>query len=127
MAPRYLSSLCLVPPSASVRIIASARDVRSRSARPANAPAPPARMSSPAPAPSRRLVRLPGDYPLSDGVGARLQAELLAEHGIAVQLPSFDGVGYWRLSAHVYTTAADVEEFAERAIPVILRRLAEPA
>ena len=30
-----------------------------------------------------------------------------------------DGVGYVRLSAHVYNTAADYEFFAERCVPAL--------
>ncbi|MGN6125751.1 MAG: aminotransferase class V-fold PLP-dependent enzyme, partial [Humibacter sp.] len=70
-----------------------------------------------------RLVRLPGHDPFEIDAGAQLQSELLAEHGFAVQLTSFEGTGYWRLSTHVYNTAADYEEFAERAVPIIVDRL----
>ncbi|MFD9595201.1 aminotransferase class V-fold PLP-dependent enzyme [Kitasatospora sp. NPDC059973] len=66
-----------------------------------------------------RLVRLP------DGLAAtRLEADALrdrvaAELGVEAAFTSFDGVGYFRLSTHVYNTAADYEDFAERCVPVL--------
>jgi isopenicillin-N epimerase len=71
------------------------------------------------PVPGMRLVRLP------DGLGeSRLAADALrdrapAELGAEVAFTSFGGVGYLRLSAHVYNTAEDYEYFAERCVPVL--------
>jgi isopenicillin-N epimerase len=41
------------------------------------------------------------------------------ELDVAAAFTSFDGVGYIRLSTHVYNTAADFEYFAERCVPVL--------
>ncbi|MFF0204894.1 aminotransferase class V-fold PLP-dependent enzyme [Streptomyces sp. NPDC005017] len=66
-----------------------------------------------------RLVRLP------DGLAAtRLEADALRDRvarelDVAAAFTSFDGVGYVRLSTHVYNTAADYEYFAEKCVPVL--------
>ncbi len=71
------------------------------------------------PVPGMRLVRLP------DGLaGTRLAADALrdrapAELGVETAFTSFGGVGYVRLSAHVYNTAEDYEYFAEKCVPVL--------
>ncbi|MEU7471383.1 aminotransferase class V-fold PLP-dependent enzyme [Streptomyces sp. NPDC044984] len=71
------------------------------------------------PVPGMRLVRLP------DGLGtSRLAADALrdrapAELGVEAAFTSFGGVGYLRLSAHVYNTAEDYEYFAEKCVPVL--------
>ncbi|OSP41277.1 aminotransferase class V [Streptomyces sp. 13-12-16] len=71
------------------------------------------------PVPGMRLVRLP------DGLAdSRLAADALrdrapAELGVEAAFTSFGGVGYLRLSAHVYNTAEDYEYFAERCVPVL--------
>ncbi|MFC5216638.1 aminotransferase class V-fold PLP-dependent enzyme [Streptomyces coerulescens] len=73
------------------------------------------------PVPGMRLVRLP------DGLAAdRLEADALrdrvaVELGVEAAFTSFDGIGYMRLSAHVYNTAADYEYFAEECVPVLGR------
>ncbi|WP_405918883.1 aminotransferase class V-fold PLP-dependent enzyme [Streptomyces longwoodensis] len=73
------------------------------------------------PVPGMRLVRLP------EGLAAtRLEADALrdratAELGAEAAFTSFAGVGYLRLSAHVYNTPEDYERFAERCVPVVLR------
>ncbi|MER5867508.1 aminotransferase class V-fold PLP-dependent enzyme [Kitasatospora sp. NPDC002040] len=67
-----------------------------------------------------RLVRLP------DGLaGTRLEADALrdrvaAELGVEAAFTSFNGIGYFRLSTHVYNNAADFEHFAERCVPVLV-------
>ncbi|BFO22685.1 aminotransferase class V-fold PLP-dependent enzyme [Streptomyces sp. KM77-8] len=71
------------------------------------------------PVPGMRLVRLP------DGLAdSRLAADALrdrapAELGVEAAFTSFGGVGYVRLSAHVYNTAEDYEYFAEKCVPVL--------
>lgn len=76
----------------------------------------------PSPVPSMRLVRLP------DGLGATreeadaLRMDLFDEEGVETAFTSFRGIGYFRLSAHLYTEASDFEAFAERCVPQILRR-----
>ncbi|GAA4956750.1 hypothetical protein GCM10023238_24260 [Streptomyces heliomycini] len=42
-----------------------------------------------------------------------------AELGVEAAFTSFRGVGYLRLSAHVYNTAEDYEYFAEKCVPVL--------
>ncbi|MEU6405840.1 aminotransferase class V-fold PLP-dependent enzyme [Streptomyces sp. NPDC046985] len=72
------------------------------------------------PVPGMRLVRLP------DGLGAtRVAADALRDRATAelaaeAAFTSFDGVGYLRLSAHVYNTPADYERFADACVPVVL-------
>lgn len=76
----------------------------------------------PSPVPSMRLVRLP------DGLGATreeadaLRMDLFDEVGVETAFTSFRGIGYFRLSAHLYTEASDFHAFAERCVPQILRR-----
>ncbi|MFF4633831.1 aminotransferase class V-fold PLP-dependent enzyme [Streptomyces griseorubiginosus] len=71
------------------------------------------------PVPGMRLVRLP------DGLGrTRLDADALrdrvaGELDVEAAFTSFDGIGYLRLSAHVYNTAEDYEYFAEKCVPVL--------
>ncbi|MFG1665346.1 aminotransferase class V-fold PLP-dependent enzyme [Streptomyces sp. Y7] len=73
------------------------------------------------PVPGMRLVRLP------DGLAAdRVEADALRDRvalelGVEAAFTSFDGIGYMRLSAHVYNTAADYEYFAEECVPVLGR------
>ncbi|MFD8542625.1 aminotransferase class V-fold PLP-dependent enzyme [Streptomyces sp. NPDC059649] len=71
------------------------------------------------PVPGMRLVRLP------DGLAAdRIEADALRDRvarelHVETAFTSFAGVGYLRLSAHVYNTAADYEYFAEECAPVL--------
>ncbi|MGC5038660.1 aminotransferase class V-fold PLP-dependent enzyme [Streptomyces sp. DT190] len=71
------------------------------------------------PVPGMRLVRLP------DGLAAdRVEADALRDRvarelGVEAAFTSFGGIGYMRLSAHVYNTAADYEYFAEECVPVL--------
>ncbi|MGW5697015.1 aminotransferase class V-fold PLP-dependent enzyme, partial [Streptomyces asiaticus] len=41
------------------------------------------------------------------------------ELGVEAAFTSFGGIGYLRVSAHVYNTAADYEHFAETCVPVL--------
>ncbi|MFF3706559.1 aminotransferase class V-fold PLP-dependent enzyme [Streptomyces phaeochromogenes] len=71
------------------------------------------------PVPGMRLVRLPEGL-----AGSRIEADALRDRaarelGVEAAFTSFDGIGYMRLSAHVYNTAADYEYFAEDCVPVI--------
>ncbi|EGX55551.1 selenocysteine lyase / isopenicillin N epimerase [Streptomyces zinciresistens K42] len=71
------------------------------------------------PVPGMRLVRLPdglaADRLEADGLRDRVAREL----GVEAAFTSFGGVGYLRLSAHVYNTPADYEYFAEECVPVL--------
>ena len=71
------------------------------------------------PVPGMRLVRLPEGL-----AGSRIEADEMRDRaarelGVEAAFTSFDGIGYMRLSAHVYNTAADYEYFAEDCVPVI--------
>jgi isopenicillin-N epimerase len=71
------------------------------------------------PVTAMRLVRLP-DGLVTDHAGAEaLRDRVARELSVTAAFTSFDGIGYVRLSAHVYNTAADFEDFAERCVPVI--------
>jgi isopenicillin-N epimerase len=66
-----------------------------------------------------RLVRLPegiaGSHPEADALRDRVLREL----GVEGAFTSFAGIGYYRLSTHVYNTAADFEYFVERCVPAL--------
>jgi isopenicillin-N epimerase len=66
-----------------------------------------------------RLVRLPAGLATSHAAADALRDRVAQELGVAAAFTSFDGVGYIRLSTHVYNTAADFEYFAERCVPVL--------
>jgi isopenicillin-N epimerase len=73
------------------------------------------------PVPGMRLVRLP------EGLGAtRIEADALRDRateelGVEAAFTSFGGIGYLRLSAHVYNTPGDYEYFADACVPVVER------
>jgi isopenicillin-N epimerase len=66
-----------------------------------------------------RLVRLPEGLAGSRIAADELRDRAARELGVEAAFTSFDGIGYMRLSAHVYNTAADYEYFAEDCVPVI--------
>ena len=66
-----------------------------------------------------RLVRLPEGLATSPAAADALRDRVARELGVAAAFTCFDGVGYIRLSTHVYNTAADFEYFAERCVPVL--------
>jgi isopenicillin-N epimerase len=76
----------------------------------------------PSPVPSMRLVRLPLGLGATREEADALRMELLDEVGVETAFTSFRGIGYFRLSAHLYTEASDFEAFVERCIPQILQR-----
>ena len=76
----------------------------------------------PSPVPSMRLIRLPLGLGATREEADALRMELLDETGVETAFTSFRGIGYFRLSAHLYTEASDVEAFVERCIPQILQR-----
>lgn len=76
----------------------------------------------PSPVPSMRLVRLPLGLGATREEADALRMDLLDETAVETAFTSFRGVGYFRLSAHLYTEASDFEAFVERCIPTILRR-----
>ncbi|GGM60843.1 aminotransferase class V-fold PLP-dependent enzyme [Microbacterium saperdae] len=76
----------------------------------------------PSPVPSMRLVRLPLGLGASREEADELRMQLLDETGVETAFTSFRGVGYFRLSAHLYTEASDFEAFVDRCVPQILQR-----
>jgi isopenicillin-N epimerase len=76
----------------------------------------------PSAVPSMRLVRLPLGLGASREEADELRMQLLDETGVETAFTSFRGIGYFRLSAHLYTEASDFEAFVERCIPQILQR-----
>lgn len=73
------------------------------------------------PVPGMRLVRLPGGLGASRIAADALRDRAPAELGVEAAFTSFDGLGYLRLSAHVYNTPEDYEHFAETCAPVVRR------
>ncbi|GJF33139.1 aminotransferase class V [Kitasatospora sp. NE20-6] len=66
-----------------------------------------------------RLVRLPAGLAGTRAEADALRDRFAAELGVEAAFTSFGGIGYVRLSTHVYNTAADFEHFAERCVPVL--------
>ncbi|MFD9319483.1 aminotransferase class V-fold PLP-dependent enzyme [Streptomyces sp. NPDC060053] len=71
------------------------------------------------PVPGMRLVRLPEGLGTSRVAADALRDRATAELGVEAAFTSFDGLGYLRLSAHVYNTPDDYEHFAENCVPVV--------
>jgi isopenicillin-N epimerase len=69
-----------------------------------------------------RLVRLPLGLGATREEADALRMDLLDAVGVETAFTSFRGVGYFRLSAHLYTEQSDVEAFVERCVPQILSR-----
>ncbi|WP_394768390.1 aminotransferase class V-fold PLP-dependent enzyme [Lacisediminihabitans sp.] len=67
-----------------------------------------------------RLVRLPTGLGTSHAEADALRDRVASELGIEAAFTSFAGVGYFRLSTHVYNTPADFEEFADRCVPALV-------
>ncbi|WP_314428178.1 aminotransferase class V-fold PLP-dependent enzyme [uncultured Microbacterium sp.] len=76
----------------------------------------------PSPVPSMRLVRLPLGLGSTREEADALRMDMLDTTGVETAFTSFRGVGYFRLSAHLYTEASDFEAFVDRCIPQILSR-----
>ncbi|MFB4350598.1 aminotransferase class V-fold PLP-dependent enzyme [Microbacterium sp. CR_7] len=76
----------------------------------------------PSPVPSMRLVRLPLGLGASREEADALRMDLLDAVGVETAFTSFRGVGYFRLSAHLYTEQSDFEAFVDRCVPQILNR-----
>lgn len=73
-----------------------------------------------APVNALRLVRLPAGLGTSHAEADALRDRAVNELGIEAAFTSFAGIGYFRLSTHVYNTPADFEEFAERCVPALV-------
>jgi isopenicillin-N epimerase len=66
-----------------------------------------------------RLVRLPDGLATTHAAADALRDRVVSELGVEGAFTSFAGLGYYRLSTHVYNTAADFEYFAERCVPTL--------
>ena len=66
-----------------------------------------------------RLVRLPSGLARTHPEADALRDRVVSELNVEAAFTSFGGVGYFRLSAHAYNTAADFEEFVERVVPTL--------
>ncbi|WP_328954453.1 aminotransferase class V-fold PLP-dependent enzyme [Kitasatospora purpeofusca] len=66
-----------------------------------------------------RLVRLPAGLADTREDADALRDRVAAELGVEAAFTSFDGIGYFRLSTHVYNTPADFEYFAEHCVPAL--------
>ncbi|KNY05808.1 aminotransferase class V-fold PLP-dependent enzyme [Microbacterium sp. GCS4] len=76
----------------------------------------------PSPVPSMRLVRLPLGLGATREEADALRMDLLDAVGVETAFTSFRGIGYFRLSAHLYTEESDFAAFVERCVPQILSR-----
>ncbi|WP_425862256.1 aminotransferase class V-fold PLP-dependent enzyme [Arthrobacter sp. TWP1-1] len=68
-----------------------------------------------------RLVRLPRGLATSHEGSHAVRAWISETLDIETAITTFGGAGYLRLSSHVYNTAKDFEDFAERAVPELFR------
>jgi isopenicillin-N epimerase len=66
-----------------------------------------------------RLVRLPEGLAGTHEEADRLRDRVVRELAVEAAFTSFGGIGYYRLSTHVYNTAEDFEHFAEHCVPVL--------
>ncbi len=67
-----------------------------------------------------RLVRLPDGLLAAPESSRQVRTRLASELNFETAITTFDGVGYLRLSAHLYNTPGDYEAFAERAVPAMV-------
>ncbi|TXK18634.1 aminotransferase class V-fold PLP-dependent enzyme [Homoserinibacter sp. GY 40078] len=73
------------------------------------------------PSPAMALVALPRGLARRPENAARLRQRIADELGFETQIASWGGEARLRLSAHAYTVAADLERFAESAVPELVR------
>lgn len=66
-----------------------------------------------------RLVRLPAGLAETHDDANALRDRVIAELGVEGAFTSFEGIGYYRLSTHVYNTSADFDYFALHCVPVL--------
>lgn len=65
------------------------------------------------------LIRIPEGLIWDHASADALRDRFVRETGSEVAFTEFGGAGYLRLSAHAYTTAAHIDEFADRFVPLI--------
>lgn len=68
-----------------------------------------------------RLIRLPHGMATTHEDSHAVRALISDRFAFETAITTFDGVGYLRLSTHLYNTPADYEAFAERAVPELAR------
>lgn len=71
------------------------------------------------PAPAMRLVRLPKGLAPDHDTADLLRNRVSEAFDVEAAFTSFDGIGYLRLSAFVYNTAADYQRFADLCVPAL--------
>ena len=64
-----------------------------------------------------RLIRLPRGLATTHEDSHAVRALISDRFDFETAITTFDGVGYLRLSTHLYNTPADYEAFAERVVP----------
>lgn len=76
-----------------------------------------------------RLVRLPAGLATTHADADALRDRVVAQFGIEAAFTSFGGIGYFRLSTHVYNTASDFDSFVERLVPLLTEwgRVSQPS
>jgi isopenicillin-N epimerase len=67
-----------------------------------------------------RLIRLPGTLGSTPEGGATVRWHLSDVAKAETAIPSWNGEGFLRISAHAYNTATDYEHLAERVVPLLL-------
>jgi len=72
-------------------------------------------------APGMRLLRLPGTLAATAAEADEVRQRITDELGFETQITNWRSAGYLRLSAHAYNTAADYEQFADDAVPALVR------
>jgi isopenicillin-N epimerase len=73
------------------------------------------------PAPSMALVALPAGLRERPEDAGMLRQRIADELGFETQIAGWGGVARLRLSAHAYSTAEHFEQFADRAVPMLVR------
>ncbi|GAA2181659.1 aminotransferase class V-fold PLP-dependent enzyme [Brooklawnia cerclae] len=68
-----------------------------------------------------RLIRLPSGMATDHDSADALRDRFVAETDAEAAFTSFGGRGYLRISVHAYNTAGDLEEFAGRYVPLLVR------
>ncbi len=64
-----------------------------------------------------RLIRLPRGLATTHEDSHAIRAWISDELDIETAITTFDGEGFLRISAHLYNSPSDYEEFAEKAVP----------
>ena len=68
-----------------------------------------------------KLIKLPGGLATTHEGSHAVRALISERFDFETAITTFDGVGYLRLSTHLYNTAADYESFAEHAVPALVQ------